>query len=180
MSVWPSITGLLSLQDFKCHLIEWHRFQLHFKYTAPAKRGGFIRYIFHLQKRWTAMSSRQRDKISVTAAFNQAERRTALLPYHILSFLPGVLVQFRQEKRNINKMWRKRQTTDIKGMELLGQHPNCRHPQKHLLALLQSQQGVRQPLNTHQNTPQRQKACHAQRTWTGTHREDEIPDSPLG
>lgn len=53
INVRLSIYSLLSLlhsvckaQDFKCHLIEWHRFQLHFRYTAAAKRGGFIRYIF--------------------------------------------------------------------------------------------------------------------------------------
>lgn len=36
-----------------------------------------------------------------------------------------------RRKETLNKMWRKRPTTDIKGLELLGQHPTCRHPQSH-------------------------------------------------
>lgn len=49
------------------------------------------------------MSSRQRDKISVSAAFNQAAWRLALLLYIILISLPGVLVQFGQEERNLEQ-----------------------------------------------------------------------------
>lgn len=103
MSGWPterrrSVTHPLSTlqpiwraHSFKCHLIDWRRFQsLIPTIMVLPERGSSIKYIFHLGRWWTSVSSdRERDKeniMSVTDAFfkvQQHDWQSVLIQYNI-------------------------------------------------------------------------------------------------